>query len=527
MKPHLRITVQTLLSTGTPQREIERRTGVDRKTIRSYARAMANSPGVTTGFSGVAGQIPPPRPPAPDAAPILATPAASAPAASACEPHRAWIEAQVGLGRNAVSIYQDLVEVHGFGHAYNSVKRFVASIRKREPERFDVLEFLPGEEAQVDYGQGALTAVGGGKCRRPYLFVMTLKFSGKSFRKTVWKTSQEVWSRLHEEAFRALGGCPAYVVLDNLKEGVIRPDLYTPELNPVYAAMLTHYGVVADTCRVGDPNRKGTVESAIQHTQATALKGRRFDSIEAQNAWLAHWEERWAATRIHGRRKRQVLEMYREELPCLRALPTEPFRYFKQATRTVDDAGLVQIDAAYYAALPAAPHSTVTVRVFDDSIEILDAAGQPLRRHEIAPRRGAFIMAPTDRLFNPSRESARVLAKAERIGPHTAALARELFARLGRPGQRALYGLANLARHYPCAQIDAVCARLVHAQIFSYAAVKRALERAAATAATAPALLAGLEQSGDHIRPLTEYHAFWERYSHTQSLENPDGHVNN
>jgi hypothetical protein len=400
----------------------------------------------------------------------------------------------------------------------------ITQIRNREPERFDVLEFLPGEEAQVDYGQGALTAVGGGKYRRPYLFVMTLKFSGKSFRKTVWKTSQEAWSRLHEEAFRALGGCPAYVVLDNLKEGVIRPDLYAPELNPVYAAMLTHYGVVADTCRVGDPNRKGTVESAIQHTQSTALKGRRFDSVEAQNTWLAHWEERWAATRIHGRKKRQVLEMYREELPYLRALPAEPFRYFRQATRTVDDAGLVQIDAAYYAALPAAPHSTVTVRVFDRCIEILDAAGQLLRRHEIAARRGTFTMASTDRLFNPSRESARVLAKAERIGPHTAVLARVLFARLGRPGQRALYGLANLARHHPCAQIDAFCSRLVDAQIFSYAAVKRALERSASIAVTATA--EHLEQSGDHIRPITEYHAFWERHSHTQPPEMTDGHVN-
>ncbi|MBK9704206.1 MAG: hypothetical protein IPO75_12505 [Betaproteobacteria bacterium] len=76
--------------------------------------------------------------------------------------------------------------------------------------------------------------------------------------------------------------------------------------------------MVADPCRVDDPNRKGTVESAIQHTQATALKGRRFESIEAQNTWLAHWEERWAALRIHGRKKRQVLEMFREEQPHLR-----------------------------------------------------------------------------------------------------------------------------------------------------------------------------------------------------------------
>ena len=108
-----------------------------------------------------------------------------------------------------------------------------------------------------------------------------------------------------------------YAVLDNLKSGVIRPDLYEPEINAVYAAFLAHYGVVADTCRVADPNRKGTVENAIQHTQDTALKGRTFESVEAQNAWLRHWEERWAAPRIHGRKKRQVLAMFEEERPHL------------------------------------------------------------------------------------------------------------------------------------------------------------------------------------------------------------------
>ena len=139
-----------------------------------------------------------------------------------------------------------------------------ATLRTREPERFDALEFAPGEEAQVDYGQGALTLYKPGRYKRPWLFVMTLKYSGKSFRTTVWKTDQQVWASLHEQAFRAFGGRLQYVVLDNLKEGVIRPDLYAPELNPVYAAMLAHYAVVADPCRVGDPNRKGTVENAIQ-----------------------------------------------------------------------------------------------------------------------------------------------------------------------------------------------------------------------------------------------------------------------
>lgn len=525
LKPHLRSTIAMLLQAGVSQREIARRLGVDRKTIRRYARAGANSPTLATGSEGAGGQTPPPWPPgaAGAGAPAAGTLGPVASAVSACAAHREWIAAQVQLGRNAMSIYQDLVETRDFRHRYNSVKRFVAKLRAREPERFDVLEFLPGEEAQVDFGEGAPTRTPRGRYRRPWLFVMTLKYSGKSFRRTVWKADQATWARLHEQAFQAFGGCPRYVVLDNLKAGVLRPDRYEPELNPVYAALLAHYHVVADPCRVRDPNRKGTVENAIQHTQGTALKGRRFASIEAQNAWLAHWEERWAAPRIHGRKKRQVLEMFREEQPHLQALPAERFRCFTPATRTVDDSGLVQVEGSYYAALPAPPHSEVLVRLYEREIEILDGTGQLLRRHEKAPRKGTFTLGPSDRLFNPSRETARLLGKAHQIGPQTAAFAQALFARLGRPGQRALYGLTHLARTYPRSAIETVCDRLLAVECFSYAAVKRALARTQAAVPATPA--PALTQSGPTIRAITEYQAFWDARSGTPTLEESHAHV--
>ncbi|MHC2892629.1 transposase [Bradyrhizobium barranii subsp. barranii] len=130
---------------------------------------------------------------------------------------------------------------------------------------------------------------------------MTLRYSRRSFRRVVWKSSQQVWAQLHEEAFRYFGGVPSYVVLDNLKEGVLKPDLYEPQLNPIYSAMLAHYAVVADPARVADPNRKGCVENAIQHTQGTALAGRRFETLEAQNEFLRHWEENWASKRMAAR----------------------------------------------------------------------------------------------------------------------------------------------------------------------------------------------------------------------------------
>ena len=85
LKPHLPTTIATLLATGTSQREIERVTGIDRKTIRTYQQRLtaerANSAGVAT---GPVEQIPPPW-----------SPAQAKVTVSACEPHRAFIEAQV------------------------------------------------------------------------------------------------------------------------------------------------------------------------------------------------------------------------------------------------------------------------------------------------------------------------------------------------------------------------------------------------------------------------------------------------
>ena len=522
MKPHIRIAIATLLGRGTSQHEIARVTGVDRKTIR---RQQANSPRVTTGFEAeivrAAGiETPPPRPPA--LAPAAASVSKVSP--SACESHREWIEQQLVLGRNAQSIFQDLVEQRDFAHRYNSVKRFVRGLKAREPERFDVLDCLAGEEAQVDYGQGALTRRPNGKYRRPWLFVMTLKYSGKSFRKVAWKADQESWARMHEEAFRTFGGSVHYVVLDNLKQGVIRPDLYEPAYNPVYAAMLAHYGAVADAARVADPNRKGTVESAIQHTQSTALKGRKFESIEEQNTWLAHWEERWAAPRIHGRKKRQVLAMFAEEKPALIPLPAQRFRYFKQETRTVDDSGLVQVDCSYYAATPAAPFSEVTVRGFEHDIEIFELAGTLLRRHPRSLKPGHFEMKDADRIYNPSRESAKLLHKARQIGPHSGTLAGEIFARLGRPGQKAIYGMANLPRRYTREAIEKACEKVLTLSTPTYQALKRVLEHTCAQEeARAAADPVTLQQSGAHIRALEEYHAFFERHA-TQPTLDPTTH---
>ena len=48
----------------------------------------------------------------------------------------------------------------------------------------------------------------------------------------------QIWAELHERAFRRLGGTVRVVVHDNLREGVLTPDIYDPTLNPLYRDVL-------------------------------------------------------------------------------------------------------------------------------------------------------------------------------------------------------------------------------------------------------------------------------------------------
>jgi hypothetical protein len=78
----------------------------------------------------------------------------------------------------------------------------------------------------------------------------------------------------------------------------------------------------------------------------------RFESLEEAQAYLDHWERRWADTRIHGTTKRQVAAMFAEEKPTLLPLPLEPFRYYQYGERIVHLDGCVEVEAAYYGAPP-------------------------------------------------------------------------------------------------------------------------------------------------------------------------------
>jgi transposase len=420
--------------------------------------------------------------------------------ASACELYRETIQLGLSQGRNAMGIWQDLVDGYGFAGGYQSVKRFVRRLRGvRSPEARVIIETAPGEEAQVDYGSGPMVRdPQSGKYRRTRMFVLTLGYSRKSVRLLSFRSSTRTWAELHEKAFRRLGGSTRIVVLDNLKEGVLVPDIYDPSLNPLYRDVLAHYGVVALPCRIRDPDRKGKVEAGVGHAKKTPLKGKRFESLEEAQAYLDHWEERWADTRIHGTTKRQVAAMFAEEKPFLQPLPLEPFRYYQYGTRTVHLDGCVEVDAAYYGAPPGWIGRKVLVQWDGLFVRLLDPrTGQLLREH-LGQKRGAHRIRDEDRPRRMPYRIQQLLARAHKAGASIGALCDAIHHRQGELGARRIQGVLSLAKKYGCAATDEACALALEMRVPEYRFVRRCLERS-------PQAPLSLRQVDPLIRELVQY----------------------
>src|SRR5690606_37533885 len=166
-----------------------------------------------------------------------------------------------------------------------------------------------------------------------------------------------------ENSFAEFGGCPETLVIDNLKAAVKHPDWFDPELVPKLAAFCAHYGVAILPTRPYTPRHKGKVESGVKYVKNNALKGRRFESLVEQNAFLLHWERSVADTRIHGTTRRQVGKVFEEvERSALRPLPLERFPFFHEGQRVVNRDGHVEVAKAYYSVPPEYLTRTVWVR---------------------------------------------------------------------------------------------------------------------------------------------------------------------
>jgi len=519
--------IKRLLALGWSNRKINRSTGIHRDTVSIYRKQWKqehtaievdnsdqSSSDPTANKSEYLSQSVPPTgdskcPPGQVAhfeVPTVSNDKLNQPSKSKVAVYDSEIKAKLKAGQNAQSIYQDLCAEENYRGSYDSVKRYVRKLNKKDPKLYARIETLPGVEAQVDFGQGSPT-LKNGRYVKPWLFVMTLSNSRKSFEKVVWHQDVETFIRCHEEAFESFGGVTGTCLLDNLKSGVLKAHLYEPELNPLYEEYSKHAGFIPLPCRVATPQHKGKVESNVDYVQDNALGGKRFESIDEQNTHLRNWNNTWASTRIHGTTKRQVTVMFEEEQPSLQALPQKSFAYFKVGTRKVNALDShIEVGGAFYPIPPKYMGKQVDVHFNSEWIKVL------YHREVIqwldATRKGSFhrdrSCLPENKSMDRNTWQKKLLQQCDAVGSGIRNWADQAISSRGIIAYRAVNGVLQLKRKYPVRDLNKACKLACERGSFSYHLIRNYLEEGIMKSEEQQLDLR-LQQTSDIIRSPREY----------------------
>ncbi|MBF0503383.1 MAG: IS21 family transposase [Candidatus Riflebacteria bacterium] len=235
---------------------------------------------------------------------------------------KTWVE----NGVQASTIWEHLCRVKGFCGSYSSVRRFVQKIQPPDHSPTMILDFKPGEAAQVDFGSGPLIENSDtGKIERTCFFIMTLAHSRHAYAEVVTNQRIPTWLECHRRAFEYFGGVPAKIIIDNLKAGILRACLYEPEVQRSYEAFAEGYDFIISPCPPRDPEKKGRVESGVKYVKNSFMPLRSFRSVADANRQLREWLETTAGQRIHGSTGKKPLEVFfAAEKQFLKPLPTNP-----------------------------------------------------------------------------------------------------------------------------------------------------------------------------------------------------------
>ena len=450
----MQTTIQTLIKKGYSKARISRELGVSPKTIRKVLKSQEEGDGEIQ----------------------------KKPHPSMLDQYQEFIEIQRSKGLSKQRIFQDL-QVKGFTGGYSSVRDYIAKQEQKAPKAYMVMNALPGEEAQVDFGYIGTLKVQG-KPKKAWVFIMSLSYSRQMHVSITLDQAVQTFIQCHTSAFNYFGGVPETVKIDNLKAGVIETNFYEPIVQRTYAAFAAHYGFWPQPCRVYTPTDKGKVEANVKYVKDNCFKGRDFQDIYEAQTFLENWLDNTANVRIHGTTRKKPQDLFElKEKDALKPLPTQEFTFSKSAVAKVHPNCHIAYAANYY----SVPHSHIGCEV--DVIEINNLLkiyyqGKEIALHTLV--RGTNGEHVTNNEHYPDSKNitpAEILSRQEIEMSAIGQNALSFFYAVLRKGDMHVYsyrciaGVLALRKNFDNTAIDQACKRAVWYESITYGTVKRICER--------------------------------------------------
>ena len=406
-----------------------------------------------------------------------------------------------GLQTNtATTVWQRLHDEHGLHASLRSFRRYLDAYwperaRKVQPTvlRDDP---PPGQEAQVDYGYlGLWYDPDAGHQRKVWAFSMVLSHSRYMFVCVTPRMDQASWLQAHADAFAFFGGVPAVLLIDNLRAGVSRADLYDPQLNRGYEELAAYYDVLIDPCRAAHPKDKPRVERPMPYIRDSFFQGRVFTSLLHINQRAITWCQTVAGMRVHGTTHQRPHEVFQGlEAATLRPLPAQPFEPVTWTQAKVAPDCHAQVARTLYS-IPYRYQSrlligqTLAVRLSPRTVEFYfhhDLVKTHLRPTD-GRRQTDWNDYPPEKANFFQRTPDWCRAQASQLGPAVAQVVEHLLAQHHLHYLRQCQGIIHLADKYGAQRLNAACQRALDFDDPTYKTIRNILRDGLDTSPSTPA----------------------------------------
>lgn len=368
--------------------------------------------------------------------------------------------------------------------SYSSLKRIARHWKPQSSRSGWRQETPPGQQTQIDYAKvGLLYDPAAGRKRVVYAFIATLSWSRYKFVEFVWSQDQQAFVGSHLKMFDFWGGASRVLVIDNLKSGVLRPDRYDPQLNPLYRQMADHYGCFIDPARPGQPKDKGKVERAVQPVRDLFRRLKAMDPelrLAEANKKALYWCRYENGLTRHGTTGEKPWECFEaEEQGRLVCLPAQAFELARWKQVRVHPDQFVQFEKAYYSLPKRYVGHQLWLRADAACIQIYDEGFALVKYFPREP--GRRFSDPADFPENTqammNHYSVRnLLAKAGRIGPSTTRYLEALLNPHAMGNLRKAMGIIALAEKHPVEIVEAAARQALAGKLFTYKGFRRLLE---------------------------------------------------
>ena len=360
----------------------------------------------------------------------------------------------------------------------------------------------PAPKAQVDFFRGAPTLdAATGEWRRPWVFRMTLGHSRHGYEEAVWDQKLETFLRLHERAFRDLGGVPLVIRHDNLKAAVVRACFFDPDSHEVYLAFAAHWGFTPLPTQPRTPAGKREAGAQRRLRQKQCAEGPHASTVSTRRM-------RFCGTGIAP--SRGCAFTARRAARCGRTSsrsssgrcspsPATAFPFFTAASGRSTPMGTSKSAARSIRCRSRCSGQRLRVRwdahlvrVFHgDTLVVVHAR---VAAGVFAPRAGEAEASTRQQAFVD-----RLVGQCERVGPALKQWADAALAARGVRAIRLIQGVLGLTRRHPRERILAAVTEAHAHQHFRYQTIRQLVERTPAPPTPT------LATDDPAIRPMTQY----------------------